>query len=229
MFDGLRLSRASSLTTEPAAADRTLARAVERVARATGAISQAQEKGAPVLEHQKVALEQARTALDQVQPNASRDMSAAIERNPGLAREAASGRSGPMLAAMAQEARLRADLRRLAGSVRQAKEQMRWLLISGVVGLALGLLLYAALAGPIARMMPASWHWPERMAARMLGKDTIWNAGQHLMASVSQPSWDAIADAANLVRNNSETIERCRKAAGKAKKAVRCTIEVKGE
>ncbi|CAD7341505.1 Ti-type conjugative transfer relaxase TraA [Sphingomonadales bacterium 56] len=109
MFDGLRLSRASSLTTEPAAADRTLARAVERVARATGAISQAQEKGAPVLKHQKVALEQARTALDQVQPNASRDMSAAIERNPGLAREAASGRSGPMLAAMAQEARLRAD------------------------------------------------------------------------------------------------------------------------
>jgi hypothetical protein len=121
------------------------------------------------------------------------------------------------------------DLRRLAGSVRQAKEQMRWLLISGVVGVALGLLLYAALAGPIARMMPASWRWPERMAARMLGKDTIWNAGQHLMASVSQPSWDAIADAANLVRDNRETIERCRKAAVKAEKAVRCTVEVKGE
>ena len=109
MFDGLRLSRAASPTPEPASADRTLVRAVERVARATGAISQAQEKGAPVLEHQKVALEQARIALDQVQPNASRDMSAAIERNWGLVREAASGRSGPMLAAMAQEARLRAD------------------------------------------------------------------------------------------------------------------------
>lgn len=109
MFDGLGLSLASSPTPEPVAADRTLARAVERVARAMGAISQAQEKGAPVLEHQKVALEQARTALDQVKPNASRDMNAAIERNSGLAREAASGRSGPMLAAMAQEARLRAD------------------------------------------------------------------------------------------------------------------------
>ena len=121
------------------------------------------------------------------------------------------------------------DLRRLTGSVRQAKEQTRWLFISGVVGLTLGLLLYAALAGPIARMMPASWHWPERMAARMLGKDTIWNAGQHLMASVSQPSWDAIADAANLVRDNIETIERCRKAAVKAEKAVSCTIEVEGE
>ncbi|GLV23501.1 Ti-type conjugative transfer relaxase TraA [Sphingobium sp. TomMM35A] len=109
MFDGLRLSRAASPTMEPPAADRTRVRAVERVARATEAISQAQEKGAPVLEHQKVALEQARTALDQVQPNASRDMSAVIERNPGLVREAASGRSGPMLAAMTQEARLRAD------------------------------------------------------------------------------------------------------------------------
>lgn len=121
------------------------------------------------------------------------------------------------------------DLRRLAGSVRHAEEQRRWLLISGGGGLALGLLLYAALAGPIARMMPASSQWPERMATRVLGKDTIWNAGQHLMASASQPSWDAIADAANLVRDNRETIERCRKAAVKAEKAVRCTIEVKGE
>ncbi|EQB00443.1 hypothetical protein L288_18370 [Sphingobium quisquiliarum P25] len=109
MFDGLRLSRAASPMAEPAAADRTLARAVERVARATGAISEAQEKGAPILEHQKVALEQARNALDQIQPHASRDMSAAIERNPPFAREAASGRSGPILAAMAHEARLRAD------------------------------------------------------------------------------------------------------------------------
>ena len=109
MFDGLRLSRASVPAMEPAASDRALSRAVERVARATDAISHAQEKGAPILEHQKVALAQARGALDQIQPGASRDMIAAIERNPSLIREAASGRSGLMLAAMAQEARVQAD------------------------------------------------------------------------------------------------------------------------
>lgn len=109
MFDGLRLSRGSSPMPEPAVADRTLTRAVECVARATGAISQAQERGAPILEHQKVALEQARGALDRVKPGASHDMSAAIERNPTLIRDAVSGRSGPLLAAMAQEARVRGD------------------------------------------------------------------------------------------------------------------------
>ena len=109
MFDGLRLLRGSTPMPEPAAAERTLIRAVERVARATEAIFQAQEKGVPILEHQKVALEQARGALDRVQPNALRDMGAAIERNPALIREAASGRGGPLLAAMAKEARVRAD------------------------------------------------------------------------------------------------------------------------
>lgn len=109
MFAGLRLSRAPVPTSEPVANDRTLSRAVERVARSTQAISQALEKGAPILEHRKVALEQARAALDQVRPRASRDMMAAIGRNPALLRDAASGRSNPMLAAMAQEAQVRAD------------------------------------------------------------------------------------------------------------------------
>ena len=109
MFDGLRLSRGSTAVPESAAAEQTLMRAVERVVRATEAISRAQEKGAPILEHQKVALEQARGVLDRVQPGASRDMGAAIERNPALIREAASGRGGPLLAAMAQEARMRVD------------------------------------------------------------------------------------------------------------------------
>ncbi len=109
MFDGLRLSRGSIPMSGPAAAERTLTRAVERVARATEAVFRAQERGAPILEHQKVALEQARDALDQVQPGASRDMSAAIEHNPTLIRDAVSGRSGPLLVAMAQEARVRTD------------------------------------------------------------------------------------------------------------------------
>ena len=86
-----------------------MSRAVMRVARSADAIARAQEKGAPVLEHQKVALKQARDALDAIRPGASRDMIVAVERNPGLVRDAAAGRIGAMLAAMAQEAQVRAD------------------------------------------------------------------------------------------------------------------------
>src|SRR3546814_2762584 len=65
--------------------------------------------GAPVLEHQKVALERTTQALDQIRPGASRDLASAMQRDPALLREAAAGRSGPMIEAMAQEARVRAD------------------------------------------------------------------------------------------------------------------------
>jgi Ti-type conjugative transfer relaxase TraA len=113
MFDGLRLSRGSAPAKEPVfharEGDRSMSRAVMRVAQSADAIARAQEKGAPVLEHQKVALKQARDALDAIRPGASRDMILAVERNPGLVRDAAAGRSGAMLAAMAQEAQVRAD------------------------------------------------------------------------------------------------------------------------
>ncbi len=113
MFTGLKLS-AAPVPPAPAKAtergqDRAYAQAVERVARSAQTIAQAQEKGAPVLEHQKVALEHAKGALEQIRPGASRDMIAAAERNPGLVRDAAAGRSGPMMEALAHEARVRAD------------------------------------------------------------------------------------------------------------------------
>ena len=69
--------------------------------------------------------------------------------------------------------------------------------------------------------------WPERMAARVLDEPTLWDAGQHLMVSASQPSWEVIVTADRVLRDNRETIETCRKSATKAKKPVRCTIEVK--
>ncbi len=113
MFDGLKLSAAPKAPAPAKVVERgqdsPYVQAVERVARSAQAIAQAQEKGAPILEHQKVALENARGALDRIKPGASRDMIAAVERNPGLVREAAAGRSGPMIEAMAQEARVRAD------------------------------------------------------------------------------------------------------------------------
>ncbi len=118
------------------------------------------------------------------------------------------------------------DLRRLTASVRNANEQKRWLWLVGGGGLLLGLLLYAVLAGPMARMMPTSWHWPERMAVRLLGTGTVWEAGRHLMISASPQSWNEIAAAVTLIDNNRKAIEKCRDAAAKGEKTVRCTIEV---
>jgi hypothetical protein len=69
--------------------------------------------------------------------------------------------------------------------------------------------------------------WPERMAARVLDEPTLWDAGQHLMVSASQPSWEVIVTADRVLRDNRETIKGCRKAAVKAKQAVRCTIQKK--
>ncbi|ARR57742.1 Ti-type conjugative transfer relaxase TraA (plasmid) [Rhizorhabdus wittichii DC-6] len=116
MFDGLKLSAERTPARGQAAdrgadraQDRDYARAVERVARSAQTIAQAHEKGAPVLEHQKVALEHAKGALEQIRPGSSRDMIAAAEHNPGLVRDAAAGKSGPMMDAMAHEAKVRAD------------------------------------------------------------------------------------------------------------------------
>ena len=119
------------------------------------------------------------------------------------------------------------DLQNIVASARRSDEQNRGLCIAGGVGLVLGLLLYAALVGPIARMMPASWHWPESLATRALGETSTWDAGQRLMQTAAPESWGLIVAASPLADGNREAIEACREQAGKAKKPVRCTIEVK--
>ena len=108
MFDGLKLSAEPAKgATRPQ--ERAFVRAVERTSRSAEAVLQAHASGRPVLEHQKGALERATQALDQIRPGASRDLSAAVQRDPALLRQAAAGRSGPMMDVMAQEARVRAD------------------------------------------------------------------------------------------------------------------------
>src|SRR3546814_15870377 len=73
---------------------RDYARAVERASRSAEAVLQARASGAPVLEHQRQALQRATQALEQIRPGASRGLSAAMQRDPALLREAAAGRSG---------------------------------------------------------------------------------------------------------------------------------------
>ncbi len=119
------------------------------------------------------------------------------------------------------------DIGNRLASARRGGEQNRWLYIFGGGGLMLGLLFYAALAGPIARSMPPSWRWPERMATQVLNEASPWDAGQRLMQAAAPESWSAIMAASPLSGTNKKAVQACRERAEKVKEPVRCTIEVK--
>lgn len=118
------------------------------------------------------------------------------------------------------------DLQEIVVSARRSDAQKRQIMLVGGVGLAAGLLLYAMLGPPIARMMPARWQWPESLAMQALGEKSAWDAGQRLMQTAAPESWAAIVAAAPLAAGNRQAVQACREAAGEAKKPVRCTIEV---
>ncbi len=110
-------------------------------------------------------------------------------------------------------------------SARRGDEQNRWMAVAGVVGMLFGMVLWATLAGPIARALPASWQIPEEMASATLGLP-MWEAGRHLLIADAPASWNALADSWSLVQDNRKAIEVCRKAAAKAKASVRCTVSI---
>ncbi|WP_242140971.1 Ti-type conjugative transfer relaxase TraA [Sphingomonas sp. TREG-RG-20F-R18-01] len=113
MFDGLKLdatlARPAPVKAHEHGQDPAFVRAIERTSRSAEVALQTKASSGAVLEHQKVSLQRAIDALDQLRPHASDDMHEAMTRNPALLREAAAGRSGPMIAAMAQEARVRTN------------------------------------------------------------------------------------------------------------------------
>lgn len=117
------------------------------------------------------------------------------------------------------------QLHGLVASARHAGEQNRWLAWSAIGGVAIGMMLWAAGAGVVARAVPESWLWPEKMAARSLRLDT-WTASRRL-AAVSQPgTWNTMVAGAVIVQENRKTIDDCRKAAAKADEPVRCTVKI---
>lgn len=119
-----------------------------------------------------------------------------------------------------------ARLTRALREDRLAGEQNLWLAGACSIGLVLGMVVWAAFAGPIARAMPASWQWPQRMAARTLDME-MWEGGQHLMATSSPSAFGAIVAGDRIVAANRDALAACQRAATKAKKPVHCTIEVK--
>lgn len=123
--------------------------------------------------------------------------------------------------------RTTAQLAGVVASARRGDEQNRWLMWGVLGGVVAGMILWAALAGVVARAMPASWQWPEKMAARTLDMP-MWDAGRQLAVTSSPETWNTMVAGAIIVQENGKTIEGCRKAASRADEAVRCTVRIGG-
>ncbi len=94
-------------------------------------------------------------------------------------------------------------------SARKRREQTRWVVAFTAGGFFLGMLLWVALPGWIARSVaPESWRWPEQRAARALGLP-MWLAGLRLLATADPTAFRAIAAADKLVTANRDPIRRC--------------------
>ncbi len=113
MFAGFRPASPARQTTAPAHDDDQLAqrRAIERHARAAGDVMRMNDRGLPVLAHQRQALEEAREAVGKIGPHAAKDLERAYVRDPDLAGETASGRTQRAIRVLQLEAEVRADPR----------------------------------------------------------------------------------------------------------------------
>ncbi|MDQ2765195.1 MAG: DUF6118 family protein [Pseudomonadota bacterium] len=124
------------------------------------------------------------------------------------------------------KARVMAELRAVAGSAWTMHDQKNRQLWFGLGGAAIGVLAWAIVPGLVAReVAPASWQWPERMAARAVDLP-MWQAGGQLLATADPTTYRAIVAADRIVTTNREAIERCSKAATKARETVRCTVRI---
>jgi len=122
--------------------------------------------------------------------------------------------------------RATAELRRIVKNARTADEQRHRLAWVGGSALLAGVLLWSVMPGMIARSVPASWHWPERMAARTMREPNLWEAGIHLMQVGNPEAWNSITRAADIARANSDSITACERKAAKARQPVRCAIRI---
>ena len=119
------------------------------------------------------------------------------------------------------------EMRSVTAHARTAAEQRQQLYKVAGGALLAGILVWSFLPGTIARAMPESWHWPERMAARIVGAPSRWDAGARLMQSDSLEAWNALVQAADIQRDNRDAIDACRNTAATSKQAVRCTVKIR--
>lgn len=118
------------------------------------------------------------------------------------------------------------QLSAMVGRVRAEDEQKRQTWRFAGMGLAAGMLLWSILPGTIARAMPESWHWPERMARKAVGEPSIVEAGIRLIRSQNPEGWEELVKAQRILTENREALDRCSERARKSEEAVSCSIRV---
>ncbi|WP_417322315.1 DUF6118 family protein [Erythrobacter aureus] len=114
----------------------------------------------------------------------------------------------------------------IVGRVRTEAEQKRQTWRFAGMGLGAGILFWSILPGTIARAMPESWHWPERMARKAVGEPTIVEAGIRLIRTQNPEAWEDLAAAQRLLSENREALERCSEQAKKRESQVSCPVKV---
>ena len=115
----------------------------------------------------------------------------------------------------------------IVGHVRTEVEQKRQTWRIAGVGLAAGILLWSILPGTIARAMPESWQWPERMARRTVDEPTIVEAGIRLIRSQNPDAWEELAEAQHILSENREALDWCKERVRNSQKSIRCTVVLK--
>ncbi|MBG0792963.1 hypothetical protein IYY11_06110 [Methylocystis sp. H62] len=118
-------------------------------------------------------------------------------------------------------------LESLAAAVATTDEQRLRLLFAAIAGAIAGVVLWSFLLDAIARALPPDWRIPESMATHTLGASSPWEAGSQLMRTANPRAWAALNEASDFLRDNHETIEKCREAATQTGKPIRCDLGVK--
>ena len=115
----------------------------------------------------------------------------------------------------------------IVGRVLTEDEQKRQTWRFAGLGLAVGILLWSILPGTVARAVPESWHWPERMARKAVGEPTIVEAGIRLIRSQNPEAWEELAEAQGILSANREALELCKERVRNSKSSIRCTVLLK--
>jgi hypothetical protein len=118
------------------------------------------------------------------------------------------------------------SLRAVIGTAATIDQHKRNLWRAAGGGIVAGCLLMTVLPGFGAPIAPTGWHWPERLAARVVREPTLWAAGARLMQADSPEGWQAIVDAADMRQANRDAIAACEQRAAKVRQPVRCTISI---
>lgn len=121
------------------------------------------------------------------------------------------------------------DMRGVTSHARNSADQRRTVFQAVGGGVLGGILLWSFLPGTIARSVPGSWHWPEAMASGMLDEASGWEAGTRLMRADDPQAWSALERAADLLRDNREAIDVCRKSAATSRQPVQCKVKIRAE